>query len=210
MSAELARRLERLAARLRERSLPAALERRLRAVLDEAERAEPPAPAGAPQGASAGAAAAADSVAAFGTEQPIHIWCDGSCAPNPGPGGWGAIVEQDGHRVELSGASSQSTNNIMELTAAIEALQRTPEGARVLVTTDSRYLMDGITRWVAGWKRKGWIKADGKPVLNQPLWKSLDALVGRRSVRWEWVESHTGHPENERCDALANAARRSL
>ncbi|HKI97699.1 MAG TPA: ribonuclease HI [bacterium] len=139
----------------------------------------------------------------------MQVWCDGSCAPNPGPGGWGAIMEQDGRRVELSGASPQSTNNIMEMTAAIEALTRTPEGARVHVTTDSRYVMDGITRWLPGWKRKGWRKADGKPVLNQGLWQALDALVKVRHVRWAWVEGHTGHPENERCDELANAARRA-
>ncbi len=137
----------------------------------------------------------------------IQIWCDGSCAPNPGPGGWGAIVEQDGRRVELSGAHPDCTNNIMEMTAAIRALEQTPEGADVFITTDSRYVMDGITKWIAGWKRKGWRKADKKPVLNQGLWMELDGLNAKRKVTWDWVRGHSGHPENERCDELANQAR---
>ena len=143
-------------------------------------------------------------------EGAIRIWCDGSCAPNPGPGGWGAIVEQDGNRIELSGGEPASTNNIMEMTAAIEALKQTPEKAAVHITTDSRYLMDGITRWISGWKRKGWRKADGKPVLNQPVWRELDALQTKRRVTWDWVRGHSGHPENERCDELANRARKNL
>jgi ribonuclease HI len=205
MNEALRRRLERLAARLRDEALPAPLEARLQAVLD-ALPAEFTAPAPAAASREPAPAAEAFTVQA-GT--PVHVWCDGSCAPNPGPGGWGALLEQDGRRMELSGAAPQSTNNIMEMTAAIEALRRTPEGTRVRVTTDSRYLMDGITRWLPGWKRKHWRKADGKPVLNQPLWQALDALVQKRHVRWEWVEGHSGHPENERCDELANSARRA-
>ena len=137
----------------------------------------------------------------------ILIWCDGSCAPNPGPGGWGAIVEQERHRIELSGAHPDCTNNMMEMTAAIRALERTPEGAEIHITTDSRYVMDGITKWIAGWKRKGWRKSDKKPVLNQGLWMELDALNAKRKVTWNWVRGHSGHPENERCDELANQAR---
>jgi ribonuclease HI len=143
-------------------------------------------------------------------EGPFRIWCDGSCSPNPGAGGWGAIVEQGGNRRELNGAHPATTNNVMEMTAAIEALRITPPGAVVVVTTDSQYVKNGITSWIHAWKRKGWRKADGQPVLNQDLWRALDALVGKRTVRWEWVRGHTGHPENERCDELANAARLGL
>jgi len=140
----------------------------------------------------------------------IEIWCDGSCSPNPGPGGWGVIMDQGGKRIELSGGALTATNNIMEMTAAIEALKKTPPKTRAHITTDSRYVMDGITKWIHGWKKKGWRKSDGKPVLNQSLWKELDALVERRHVTWEWVAGHTGHAENERCDELANEARRAL
>ena len=140
----------------------------------------------------------------------IRIWSDGSCAPNPGPGGWGAIIERDGHRQELHGGHADTTNNIMEMTAAIEALKHTPEGAHVIVTTDSQYLQLGITQWMPGWKRKGWRKADGKPVLNQAQWLALDALVSGRKVTWEWVRGHSGHPENDRCDELARMGRQAL
>ena len=137
----------------------------------------------------------------------IRIWCDGSCAPNPGAGGWGVIVEKDGVREELSGGASESTNNIMEMTAAIEALRHTPEGARILATTDSQYVKNGITKWIHGWKRKGWRKADGGAVLNQKLWRELDILTAARRVEWAWIKGHSGHAENERCDELANRAR---
>ena len=143
-------------------------------------------------------------------QHPIRVWCDGSCSPNPGAGGWGAIIEMDGRRQEISGASADTTNNIMEMTAAIEALKRTPQTARLAVTTDSQYVIMGITRWLPGWKRKGWRKADGQPVLNQGLWIALDELNQSREVTWVWVRGHTGHRENERCDELANHARRRL
>ena len=110
-------------------------------------------------------------------------------------------------REELSGGAPESTNNIMEMTAAIEALRRTPEGAVVRITTDSQYVKNGITEWIDGWKRKGWRKADGGAVLNQQLWRELDALASARRVEWAWVKGHSGHPENERCDVLANEAR---
>ena len=141
---------------------------------------------------------------------PIEIWSDGSCSPNPGPGGWGAIIEADGQRRELSGAKSGSTNNVMEMMAAIEALRCTPEGAHVRVTTDSEYLKNGITQWIRAWKRNGWKTAAKTPVKNQEVWQALDELVSKRSVTWHWVAGHSGHPENERCDELANEARRSL
>lgn len=141
---------------------------------------------------------------------PIRIWSDGSCAPNPGPGGWGAIVEAGGVRREYSGAALDSTNNIMEMTAAIEALRHTPEGAEVHITTDSEYLKNGITQWIKSWKRNGWKTASGGAVKNQVLWRALDELVSRRAVQWHWVAGHSGHPENERCDELANQARRRL
>jgi ribonuclease HI len=212
MTDALIRRLQALQERLAGRRLSARARAELTAALERAERALEDAPKAAAAAAGAAGAPAGNggAPAAPGDGGLIRVWCDGSCAPNPGPGGWGAIVEQDGRRRELSGAAPQSTNNIMELTAAIEALRTTPPGARVHVVTDSRYLMDGITRWLPGWKRKGWRKADGKPVLNQPQWQALEAVVRERQVRWEWVESHTGHPENERCDTLANAARRAL
>lgn len=204
MNEPLIQRLQRLTARLMQGRLNAEQEARLAALLNEWEGGlDAPQAARAPKPAAEGEFELSAAV-------PIQVWCDGSCAPNPGPGGWGAIVEQGGRRMELSGGTPRSTNNIMEMTAAIEALRRAPEGASVHVTTDSRYLMDGITRWLPGWKRKHWRKADGKPVLNRELWQALDALVQARTVRWAWVEGHSGHPENERCDALANAARRSL
>lgn len=137
----------------------------------------------------------------------IRIWCDGSCAPNPGAGGWGAIVEKDGAREELSGSALESTNNIMEMTAAIEALRHTPQGARILLTTDSQYVKNGITKWIHAWKRRGWRKADGGAVLNQQQWRELDALAATRRVEWAWIRGHTGHAENERCDELAGRAR---
>ena len=134
----------------------------------------------------------------------IEVFTDGACRGNPGPGGWAAVVREAGDERELSGFDAQTTNNRMELTAAIEALASLPEGAEAKVTSDSRYVIDGITKWVIGWKRKNWRKSDGKPVLNQELWQRLDAEVARRKVAWAWVEGHTGHPENERCDELAN------
>jgi len=138
--------------------------------------------------------------------QGIHIYCDGSCEGNPGPGGWGTLVDQDGLREEFSGGSNHSTNNIMEMTAAIEGLKRVKEGSEVTVTTDSQYLVKGITQWIKGWKKRGWKKADGNAVLNQEQWRELDQLAQNRTIKWVWVKGHAGHPENERCDQLAKAA----
>jgi ribonuclease HI len=197
-SPPLQQRLRALADRLDAgEALPRGVERNLVAALDLWE-ADAPRPKPAPNPATVSGAG------------PIQIWSDGSCAPNPGPGGWGAIVEAGGQRQELSGAESASTNNIMEMTAAIEALRHTPEGSQVRVTTDSQYLKNGITQWIRGWKRNGWKTASKSPVKNQDLWRELDRLVGVRSVTWHWVAGHSGHAENDRCDELANAARHSL
>lgn len=134
------------------------------------------------------------------------IWTDGACVGNPGPGGWGAIVESEAGRRELSGYEPATTNNRMELRAAVEALGTLPEPTEVDLHTDSQYLRNGMAEWLARWKRNGWRTADRKPVKNVDLWQALDALAGRHAVRWHWLRGHTGHPENERCDALANEA----
>ena len=134
----------------------------------------------------------------------IEVFTDGACRGNPGPGGWAAVIREAGETRELAGFDPKTTNNRMELTAAIEALASLPDGATARVVSDSRYVIDGITKWVHGWQRRNWRKADGKPVLNQEFWQRLVAATGSRTVTWEWVEGHTGHPENERCDELAN------
>ncbi|MCI7541172.1 MAG: ribonuclease HI [Veillonellaceae bacterium] len=137
------------------------------------------------------------------------IFTDGSCLRNPGgPGGW-AMVAKDmatGQVAERSAGEPSTTNNRMELTAAIEALRYAPEGTRVALYTDSQYLKNGITKWVAGWKRRGWRKADGQPVLNQELWMELDRLYAAHAVDFHWVKGHAGNPLNERCDTLAKQA----
>lgn len=134
----------------------------------------------------------------------IELFTDGACRGNPGPGAWAAVVREDGEERELSGFDPETTNNRMELTAAIRGLASLPADASARVTTDSRYVIDGITKWVRGWVRKNWRKADGKPVLNQELWEALVAETEGRTLEWRWVEGHTGHRENERCDELAN------
>lgn len=131
----------------------------------------------------------------------IDIYTDGACAGNPGPGGWGVLILGGGAPRELSGGEPATTNNRMEMTAAIEALKAT-EGP-VRLCTDSQYLKNGVTDWMRKWKRNGWRTADGKPVKNQDLWLALDALCAGRRVDWAWVRGHAGHPENERADALA-------
>lgn len=135
----------------------------------------------------------------------IYAFSDGGCRGNPGPGGWGAVVKLD-KTLELNGFDPSTTNNKMELTGAIVALQNTPVGSEVTLSTDSQYVIKGITEWIHGWKRKGWMTAGKDPVKNVELWKQLDAEVSKRKVSWEWVKGHAGHPENERCDELANQA----
>ena len=134
------------------------------------------------------------------------IFTDGSCLRNPGgPGGWAIVAKNmaTGKVLERSAGNPSTTNNRMELTAAIEALRYAPEGTRVALYTDSQYLKNGITKWVAGWKRRGWKKADGQPVLNQELWMELDQLYAAHTVEFHWVKGHAGNPLNERCDTLA-------
>ena len=133
----------------------------------------------------------------------VIIFTDGSCEGNPGPGGWAAILLSGVHRKEISGGEAATTNNRMELLAAIESLAALKEPCRVELFTDSQYLRDGIARWVAGWKRNGWRTRDKKPVKNEDLWRRLDALVARQQIAWKWVKGHAGHEHNERCDELA-------
>ncbi len=136
----------------------------------------------------------------------VDIFTDGACSGNPGPGGWAAIMRYNGTERELSGAETLTTNNRMELQAAIAALEALKRPCTVRVHTDSSYLRDGITRWLANWKRNGWKTADRKPVKNADLWQRLDAAAARHEVSWHWVKGHAGHPENERADELARLA----
>ncbi len=137
----------------------------------------------------------------------VTIFTDGSCLGNPGPGGWAAILRWNGHEKELSGGHAPTTNNRMEMLAAIMALESLNRTCTVNLYTDSKYLRDGIEKgWLAGWKRKGWVTAAKKPVKNQDLWKRLDALLTKHTISMHWVEGHSGHPENERCDVLAKTA----
>ncbi len=133
----------------------------------------------------------------------ITIWTDGACSGNPGPGGWGAILRAGAHEKELFGGAPATTNNRMELTAAIMALEALKGPSEVDLHTDSQYVRGGVTGWINGWKRNGWKTADKKPVKNIELWQQLDAATERHRVRWHWVKGHAGHPENERADALA-------
>ncbi|MEW9806930.1 ribonuclease HI [Mesorhizobium sp. ZMM04-5] len=133
----------------------------------------------------------------------VEIFTDGACSGNPGPGGWGAILRFNGNTRELSGGEAATTNNRMELLAAISALDALKEPCEVLLHTDSKYVMDGISGWIHGWKRNGWKTADKKPVKNAELWQALDAANSRHKVKWHWVKGHAGHAENERADELA-------
>lgn len=134
----------------------------------------------------------------------VTIYTDGGCVPNPGIGGWGAVLIAGGHRKELSGGELESTNNRMELTAAIEALRALKRPCEVDLHTDSQYVMNGITQWMKGWKARGWHGKSG-PVKNVDLWQALDKEVQRHKINWTWVRGHTGVEENERCDQLAEA-----
>jgi ribonuclease HI len=137
----------------------------------------------------------------------VAVYTDGGCRPNPGPGGWGAVIlPADGEQRELSGGEVQTTNNRMELTAAVEALGALEAPHRVTLVTDSTYLKNGITSWLDAWRRKGWRTADGKEVLNRDLWESLSAQVARHRVEWQWTKGHAGDRWNERADRLASAA----
>lgn len=136
----------------------------------------------------------------------VEIFTDGACSGNPGPGGWGAVLRWNGHEKELSGGEPETTNNRMELMAAIASLESLKRPVKVVLSTDSTYVRDGITKWIHGWKRNGWKTADRKPVKNAELWQRLEAACKRHDMTWEWVKGHSGHPENERADELARAA----
>jgi ribonuclease HI len=136
----------------------------------------------------------------------VEIFTDGACRGNPGPGGWAALLRHRDRERMLSGAEATTTNNRMELTAAIEALAALKRKCRVKLTTDSEYLRQGITRWLANWKRNGWRTSQRQPVKNQDLWQRLDEVASRHDVEWHWVRGHTGHAENERVDRAANLA----
>lgn len=133
----------------------------------------------------------------------VTVFTDGACSGNPGPGGWGAILMSGSHRKEISGGEANSTNNRMELMAAISALEALKRPSDVDLTTDSNYVKNGITTWIHGWKKNGWKTADKKPVKNAELWQRLEAATKRHKVTWHWVKGHAGHPENERADELA-------
>jgi len=133
----------------------------------------------------------------------VDIYTDGACAPNPGPGGWAAILRYKGTEKVISGFERQTTNNRMEMKAVIEALGNLKEACRVRVHTDSQFLRKGITLWIHGWKRNGWMTTDRQPVKNRELWEAIDELSQKHRIEWVWVRGHAGHPENERCDELA-------
>jgi ribonuclease HI len=138
------------------------------------------------------------------SEEVVEIYSDGACRGNPGPGGWGVLLRTNGAERELYGGAAATTNNRMELTAVIRALEALERHSRVKVYTDSQYVMKGISQWIESWKKRGWRTADKKPVKNVDLWKELEEQAGRHEVEWHWVRGHDGHPENERADQLAN------
>ena len=140
------------------------------------------------------------------TKNTVEIFTDGACRGNPGPGGWAALLRHNEEEKMISGAVEQSTNNRMELTAAIEGLEQLKSSMEVVLTTDSQYVKDGITKWIQGWKKKGWITSQRKPVKNVDLWKRLDEAVATHRVEWRWVKGHSGHRENEMVDQAANIA----
>jgi ribonuclease HI len=142
--------------------------------------------------------------------EPVRIYADGACKGNPGPGGWGAILQFAGKEKELFGGEAQTTNNRMELTAVIRALEALSRPSLVEVYTDSQYVQKGISEWLPDWKRRGWKTANKKPVKNQELWQELERLAALHRVSWHWVRGHAGHPENERADRLANLGVESL
>ena len=136
----------------------------------------------------------------------VKIFTDGACKGNPGPGGWGAILRYGTTEKEIYGASKNTTNNIMELTAVIESLKNLKKPCELIITTDSKYVKHGITEWIHNWKKNGWRTAAKKEVKNKELWIELDSLIQIHSISWDWVKGHSGHPENERADLLANVA----
>ena len=136
----------------------------------------------------------------------VKIYTDGACKGNPGRGGWGAVLQYGNSEKEISGFQAETTNNIMELTAAVEALKLLKEPCEITLTTDSTYVKNGISKWIFSWKKNGWKTASKKSVKNKGLWQELELLSKNHSINWKWVKGHSGHPENERCDQLANEA----
>jgi ribonuclease HI len=136
----------------------------------------------------------------------VEIFTDGACKGNPGPGGWGALLRMGRHEKELSGSNPATTNNRMEMTAVIRALEALIEPCEVLLHSDSRYVIDGMTKWIHGWQKKGWISSSRKPVRNEDLWHELIEAAARHTITWQWVKGHDGHVENERVDKLASDA----
>ena len=136
----------------------------------------------------------------------VEIFTDGACKGNPGPGGWGALLRMGRHEKEICGAEPETTNNRMEMTAALKALGALIEPCEVTLYTDSKYLIDGMTKWIHGWKKKGWVNASKKPVRNADLWHELIEAASPHRISWQWVKGHSGHPENERVDKLASDA----
>tara|TARA_B100000963_G_scaffold178251_1_gene154978 strand:- start:436 stop:873 length:438 start_codon:yes stop_codon:yes gene_type:complete len=136
----------------------------------------------------------------------VEIFTDGACKGNPGPGGWGAVLRYGTTEKEIYGSSKNTTNNIMELTAVIESLKNLKKPCELIITTDSKYVKNGITEWIHNWKKNGWRTAAKKEVKNKELWIELDSLIQIHSISWDWVKGHSGHPENERADLLANVA----
>jgi len=134
----------------------------------------------------------------------VEIYTDGACRGNPGPGGWGAVLRSGKHEKELYGGEMDTTNNRMEMTAVVNALNALKQPSDVTLTTDSQYVRKGITEWIHNWKKNGWKTAAKKDVKNADLWQQIDSLSAKHTIRWEWVKGHSGHPENERVDELAN------
>jgi len=137
-------------------------------------------------------------------DKKINIYTDGACKGNPGEGGWGAILNYQDQSKEISGYSKNTTNNIMELTAVIKSLEVLKTSCDIIITTDSQYVKNGITQWIHNWKKNGWKTANKKPVKNKALWVLLDQLTSEHTIQWEWIKGHSGHPQNERADELAN------
>jgi ribonuclease HI len=136
----------------------------------------------------------------------VEMFTDGACKGNPGPGGWAALLRMGAAEKELFGGEAHTTNNRMEMTAILEGLRALKQPCAVTIHTDSRYVIDGMTQWIFGWQKRGWLNAAKKPVMNEDLWRALIEAAGPHKVTWQWVKGHAGHPENERCDALASAA----
>ena len=136
----------------------------------------------------------------------IEIFTDGACKGNPGPGGWGVLLRMGEHEKEMAGSERNTTNNRMEMTAVIRALEVLNQPCSIVLHTDSKYVIDGITKWIHGWKMRGWVNAAKKPVANAELWQQLDAARARHDIEWKWVRGHSGHVENERVDKLASDA----